>query len=222
MPAPATKADAEHPAETMAAGEAPAKVETPANQPSPTDGKPAQNGTAGSLASVSAPPPAALTIREGDTLKISFPGAPNLDVTQQVRRDGRITLSLVGEVIASGLTPVALESELLQRYSSQLVSKEVMVTVLSSTFTIYVSGAVLRPGKLSADRPLTALDAIMEAGGFDMGKANTKAVLVIREENGILNNYKLNLKGVLEGKQGESFYLRPYDKVFVPEKVSWF
>jgi len=166
--------------------------------------------------------PEVLTIREGDVLKIAFPGAPNLDTTQQVRRDGRITLSMVGEFKASGLTPADLEKELVKVYSSQLVSKEVTVTVVSSSFSVFVTGAVMRPGKITSDRPLTALEAVMEAGGFDPAKADMKAVVVIRNEEGGTKNYPLNLKLVLEGKSNVPFYLKPSDIVYVPTKFSWF
>lgn len=163
-----------------------------------------------------------LTVREGDTLKISFPGAPNLDTTQQVRRDGRITLSMVGEVVAAGLTPSELEKELLKLYSSQLLSKEVTVTVVSSSISVFVTGAVIRPGKVVSDHPISALEAVMEAGGFDSAKADMKAVVVIRQEGGQTRNYTLNLKLVLEGKETEPFYLKPSDIVYVPQKFSWF
>ena len=167
-------------------------------------------------------PPETQILREGDTLKISFPGAPNLDTTQQVRRDGRITLSMVGEVMAAGLTPGGLEKELLKVYSSQLLSKEVAVTVVSSSISVFVTGAVIRPGKVVSDHPISALEAVMEAGGFDSAKADMKAVVVIRQEGGRTQNYTLNLKLVLEGKQNEQFYLKPSDIVYVPEKFSWF
>ena len=166
--------------------------------------------------------PDVLTIREGDVLKIAFPGAPNLDTTQQVRRDGRITLSMVGEYKAAGLTPSDLEKELIKAYSSQLVSKEVTVTVVSSSFAVFVTGAVMKPGKIISDRPITALEAIMEAGGFDPIKADMKAVVVIRNEEGGTKNYPLNLKLVLEGKSSVPFYLKQSDIVYVPTKFSWF
>ena len=162
------------------------------------------------------------TIREGDVLKLAFPGTPSLDSTQQVRRDGRISLSIVGELVVTGLTPVELEKELAKVYASQLVSSEVSVTVVSSSFSVFVSGAVIKPGKIQPDHPMTALEAIMEAGGFIADKADMKAVVVIRQENGGTRNYTLNLKEVLDGKSGKSFYLKPSDIIFVPEKFSWF
>jgi len=164
-----------------------------------------------------------LTIREGDSLKVSFPGAPNLDTTQPVRRDGRITLPIIGEMKVTGFKPADLERELVRLYSPQLQSKEVNVTVVSSTFAVFVTGAVLHPGKILSDRPISALEAIMEAGGFDNAKANIKAVVVIRQgADGKTTNYTLNLKLVLEGKDNEPFYLKPSDIVVVPERFSMF
>lgn len=166
--------------------------------------------------------PETLVLREGDDLRIAFPGAPNLDTTQRVRPDGRVTLAMVGEVVASGLTPSELEKKLLDLYSTQLVSKEVSVTVISSTFTVYVSGAVLRPGKVIADHPLSPLEAIMEAGGFDEAKADLQSVRIVRTEDGVTKNYVVNLKAVLEGGQSNTIYLKRSDIVRVPEKFSWF
>jgi polysaccharide export outer membrane protein len=163
-----------------------------------------------------------ITLREGDIVKISFPGAPNLDTTQEIRRDGKIVLVLVGEVTAVGLTPAELEKQIVKLYSTQLVSKEVTVTVVSSSFPVFVTGAVLRPGKILSNRPITALEAIMEAGGFIYTKANLRGVIVIRHEEGRVKNYTLNMKLMLEGKQSVPFYLKPSDVVYVPERFSWF
>ncbi len=166
--------------------------------------------------------PESLVLREGDVLKISFPAAPNLNTAQTIRRDGRITLPLVGEFQAAGKTPSSMEKELLELYGPQLQTKEVTVTVESSAFTVYVAGAVLRPGKIMPNRPLTALEAIMEAGGFDHAKANMKAVVVIRHENNRTERFKLNLKQVLDGQRTEQFDLQPSDIIYVPERFSWF
>ncbi len=163
-----------------------------------------------------------ISLREGDVVKVSFPGAPSLNTTQQIRRDGKIALPLVGEVNAAGLKPSELERQLLALYSPQLVTKEVTVTVESSSFPIFVTGAVIRPGKILSNRPITALEAIMEAGGVDYAKANLTAVTVTRNEQGHVKNYTLNLKLQLEGKQSQPFYLKPSDIVYVPEKFSWF
>jgi protein involved in polysaccharide export with SLBB domain len=163
-----------------------------------------------------------LTLREGDTLNISFPGSSTLDTTQQIRTDGKIVLPLVGEVIAAGKTPEELQNELLKLYEPQVAAKQVIVSVQSSTIPVYVTGAVLRPGPVTVDHPISALDAVMEAGGFDYTKANLKAVVVVRQEKDRTIKYKLNLKKALAGSGGQPFYLKPYDIVYVPERFTWF
>ena len=166
--------------------------------------------------------PEMLTIREGDVLKVSFPGAPNLDTSQQVRSDGIITLEIAGDVKVTGMSPKDLEKKLAQLYSTQLVSNEVTVTVVSSSFDVFVSGAVLRPGKITTSRPITAFQAIMEAG-YDPAVANLQNVMVIREEARSKYIYiTLNLQLVLEGKETQPFYLKPSDTVQVSKKVTIF
>lgn len=169
-----------------------------------------------------APQAEVLALKEGDTVRVSFPSVPSMDVTQQVRQDGRINLPMLGEHVASGKTIDDLTKELLALYAPKLVSKEVMVTLVSSSYPIYVSGAVLKPGKILADRPISAFEAIMEAGGFDKNRANLTAVVVIRQEGGQTRNYTVNLQAVLEGKSTTPFMLQRTDTVYVPEKFSWF
>jgi polysaccharide export outer membrane protein len=161
-------------------------------------------------------------IREGDVLKVEFPGAPNLDTTQTVRRDGRITLGVIGEIRVSGLTPPSLEKQLMDLYSKELVEKEVTVTVVSSTFSVYVTGAVLKPGEVTTDHPMTLLEALMKAGGLDNMKADPKAVKIIRLENGVQKIYKVNVKDILDGRAKDPIYLKPSDSVIVSERFSVF
>lgn len=161
-------------------------------------------------------------LREGDTLKITFPGAPNLDSTYQIRRDGKITLTLGGEVTAAGLTPAELEKEILRVYDAQLAVKQVVVLATSSGYPIYVSGAVLRPGKFMVERPITVVEAIMEAGGFDRAKADPKKVSILRQIDGKSMTFKVDVQAMIDGKQPKPFYLKPSDIVTVPEKFVWF
>lgn len=160
-------------------------------------------------------------LREGDLIKISFPASPNLDAQQTIRPDGRITLAMLGELRVVGMTPLDLEAELAKRYASQLVSNEVTVSVVSSSFSVFVSGAVNSPGKIQTDRPLTPLEAILQVGGFSP-LAKTTAVDVIRTENGVTRKITLNLQRILDGEQVEQIYLIPNDIVIVPEKFRWF
>ncbi len=163
-----------------------------------------------------------LVLREGDTIRVSFPGAPNLNTVQPIRRDGKVALQLVGEVTAAGLTPSELEKKLLELYGPQLQTKEVSVALESSAFPVYVSGAVQRPGKIVSDRPLTAVEAIMEAGGFNYSSANLKKVRIIRHVNGKPVYFTINMKPMMNGTAQDSFPLKPSDIIYVPERFSWF
>jgi polysaccharide export outer membrane protein len=162
-----------------------------------------------------------LTLREGDTVRITFPGSANLNTIQQIRRDGKISLPLVGEFKAAGMTPSSLEKELVKLYEPQLVTKEVNVVLESSAYFVFVTGAVARPGRIVFDRPITALEAVIDAG-VDYSKANLKAVTVIRRRGGHEEQHYLNLKLELQGRGGEPFYLQPSDIVFVRERFTWF
>ena len=160
-------------------------------------------------------------LREGDIVKVSFPSAPSLEKMDTIRRDGMITLS-IGEVRAVGLTPTELEADLKERYKKELVSSEVLVTVISSTFSVYVGGCVLRPGRVNSERPLSALDAIYEAGGFDEMRANKKKVKLLRIVDGKNIVIFLNLKAVLDGTDTTRYMLQPGDVLTVPEKFILF
>lgn len=168
-----------------------------------------------------APQMESLTLREGDTVRITFPGSPNLNTTQQIRRDGKLSLPLVGECKAAGLSPKDLEKSLAELYAPQLVTKEVNVVLESSAYFVFVTGAVARPGRIVFDRPITVLEAVIDAG-VDYSKANLKDVTVIRRKGEREEQYHLNLKRQLQGRGGELFYLQPSDIVFVRERLTWF
>ena len=161
-----------------------------------------------------------LELLVGDVIQIAFPGAPELSGQQRTRRDGKITLAFVGEKEVTGYTSSGLEEKLLEWYDDQIVTKEVTVTLISSTFPIYVQGMVLQPGEIMSDRRLTALEAVLKAG-YDPKQANLKKVRVIRTEGDRRKNYNLDLQAVLEGEDVEPFFLKPSDIVMVPEKFIW-
>jgi polysaccharide biosynthesis/export protein len=167
-------------------------------------------------------PSAAITLREGDTVRVSFPGATQLDTAQQIRRDGKIVLPTFGEIQAAGLAPAELEKQIVEKFGTQLLSKEVAVTVQSSQYPVFVNGAVLKPGKIEATRPITVLEAIMEAGGFDTAKANLKSVKVIRTVGSQVTTHIVDLRPALAGKPSTPFFVRPSDIIFVPEKFTLF
>ena len=106
-------------------------------------------------------------------------------------------------------------------YASQISSKEITVQVQSSSFPVFVTGAVAKPGKILSDHPITVLEAVMEAGGPNYDTANLKAVHVDRLENGAMQHFTVNLKAMLVGTETKPFYLKPDDIVYVPESFSF-
>jgi polysaccharide export outer membrane protein len=166
---------------------------------------------------------ASYSLHEGDVLQIKFPGAPDMDASQTIRSDGKITILNAGEIRVSSLTPAEAEQAILKAVGEQLKVKQVSVTVQSSAFIVYVTGAVNRPGKLISDRPLTVFQAVVEAG-VDSSKSNLAKVKVIRTDSAGHNSYKiLNLMNTINGEvQSEPFILKPYDIIVVPEKFTWF
>ncbi len=152
----------------------------------------------------------------GDIVKLSFTGAPEMNQAQKIRSDGKISLPLIGEVQAAGKKLSALQDELTGLYKPQLKVPEVVVTLESSTISVNVTGEVLKPGKIALDRPLTLLEAIMEAGGVTM-EGSLKNVLVIRNVDGKQYTQYFDLSPAFRGKTTSSFYLRPYDMIVVPE-----
>lgn len=164
----------------------------------------------------------AIVLREGDVIRITFPGTKDLDDTQAIRRDGKLALKQGGEIVAAGKNLTDLEKDILKVYYDQLVVKQVSVTLANSTYPITIIGAVLRPGKVMADRPLTVFEAVMEAGGPDFAKANLKEVLLYRKGPEGLATFKFNLKAALEGHGAPESYVKPSDVIYVRERFSWF
>jgi len=167
-------------------------------------------------------PPPKLTLAPGDVLDIKFYYAPELNESQAVRPDGIIFLQLIGEVDVRGKTPGELKEELVRAYSNQLRKPEVAVIVRSlSNRRVYVGGDVLRPGLIDIPHPITALEAIMQAGGFDYRRAEISNVVIIRHKDGKRYGCALDFTGALSGKEFQPFFLEPQDIVYVPRnKIS--
>lgn len=159
------------------------------------------------------------SLQEGDIVSINFQYATNFNAIQKITLDGVLNLETVGPVKAAGKTVTDLQTELAKLYKPQVKDDVVTVKLISSGNSIYISGAVVRPGKIPMDRPMTALEAIMEAGGFDPNRAKLSQVIVLRIEEGKQKTYQLNLKKALRGGDEEPFYLKPFDIVHVPTKT---
>lgn len=157
-------------------------------------------------------------LNPGDTLEIRFFYTPELNTVQTIRPDGKIALQLIGEVMAQGKTPIELKEELHEQYKQHI--KQLDITVIVQTFSnrrVYVGGQVNTPGSIPMPGKLTALEAIMLAGGINLTNGSYANVLIIRYEDNKWAGGMLNLKRVLEGEKVEQFCLEPQDIVYVPE-----
>ncbi len=126
-------------------------------------------------------PPADYRIQPGDQLDVKFFYNPELNETVLVRDDGKISLQLIDEVAAAGLSPAQLHEELIRRYTPELRRPVVTVLVRASTgHRVYVGGEVGTPGLLTLVPGMSALQAVINAGGFKES-ARPGAVLIIRK-----------------------------------------
>jgi polysaccharide export outer membrane protein len=158
-------------------------------------------------------------LHEGDVVKISFQYSTNFDAEEKVGLDGTLNLNMVGRVMAAGRTVMELQQELTRNYQPFAKGDIVTVDLISSGAIVYVCGAVLKPGPLEMDRPLTVLEAVMGSGGFDNSRAKLSNVTVLRIVNGGQQAYHINLNRVLAGEDETPFYLQPYDIIYVPAKI---
>jgi len=158
-----------------------------------------------------------MVLHSGDKLELKFYYAPELNDTQVIRPDGKITLQLLGDIQAAGRTPGEFTQDLQAAYSTQLKYPQVSVIVRESQLSkIYVTGEVERPGAIDMGGDMSVLDAVMTVGGFNMTTAATDSVIVMRQENGKRVGYKVNLHDALVGGEHTGFALAPQDIVFVP------
>jgi len=159
-----------------------------------------------------------VVLSPGDVIKLSFPGSNELNQSQKIRADGKLSLPLIGEVTAAGKTLPAFQTELAKLYKTQLRNADVLVTLESGTATVVVSGYVSKPGKFSFDRPTTVFQAIMEAGGVSE-YGNLGKVRLIRTVNGQQHAQTLNLKSAMGGKTTNVYYVKDGDVIYVAQRL---
>ena len=159
-----------------------------------------------------------ITLMPGDIIDIKFAYAGQFNETLTVRPDGKVELLLVGEVVARGKAPSELRDELTELYSAHLKYPQLAVIVRAlHERRVYVGGEVHKPGLLELPGELSVLEAIMQAGGFDMEKAEPASVMVVRHgKDGRQHGYALDLKSSLDGKEARPFLLQPRDIIYVP------
>ena len=164
-------------------------------------------------------PKTAVRLLPGDTIKVSYSDESVPDQTQKIRRDGKVSLPLLGELTAAGKRVADFQDELVSRYEEQLEKGEVLVTLESGPANVIVSGFANKPGKLSFDRPTTVYQAIMEAGGVsDYGSLSN--IHLTRMIHGAQRTETINLRPTIHGYPTEPKYVQDGDVIYVSR--SWF
>jgi polysaccharide export outer membrane protein len=138
--------------------------------------------------------PSTYLIGPEDVLKIEVYREDQLSRLVNVRPDGKITLLLVGDLQAEGLTPERLTAQVKEAYSQTLINPEVTISVMavnSKSFTI--TGKVLKAGRVPLVTPLRVFDALGLAGGFQ-DFANLKKITIIRGGDRLYFNYNAFVK----------------------------
>ncbi len=164
----------------------------------------------------SAPQPL-YVIQANDILEIFVWKEPELTRKVLVRPDGRISFPLVQDLMAAGISPGELKEQIEKRLKEFLAAPNVTVIVDSiQSYRVYVVGKVQKPGMVSAEKPITVLQALALAGGFQE-YAKDSEIMVLR--NSALENvaFDVNYKDVVRGKKPEqNITLRSGDVVVVP------
>jgi polysaccharide export outer membrane protein len=168
-------------------------------------------------ASASSPRPTG-ALAPGDEISVTFSGAPEMNTKQKIQPNGKVSLPTVGDVSAAGKTITSFQAQLTSLYQPHLQDPTVVVGLENAAAGVYVSGEVRNPGKVPLVRPMTVLEAVMETGGFTKF-ANPKQVIVVRNENGRTQRYVLNLNNTLSGVDSSTFYLRPFDVIYVKQSA---
>ena len=163
--------------------------------------------------------PAAITdeyrVGPGDKLRIEVYKDQQLSQSVQVRPDGKITLPLIGDMEATGRTPIELRDTIAKSLKDYVNNPTVTVIVVEAIASqVYVMGEVTHPGTMQLHGPTTILQALAMAGGFKEF-ANTKDVKVLRPKGTSVETIHFNYKDVLNG-DARPFYLRAGDTVVVP------
>jgi len=152
-----------------------------------------------------------------DLVRIDVWKEPDISRTIPVRPDGKISLPLMNDVQAAGLTAMELAASIREGLTKYITNPQVTVTVTEiNSRRIYVTGEVMRPGAQPLLPNMTALQALTSSGGFTQF-AKTKNIYVLRTEDGKQVKHPFNYKAVLDGKHPEdNIQLQPGDVIVVP------
>ncbi len=178
------------------------------------------DGTAGTstgtnAATTAVPPPPDYRLAIGDKLRVDVYKDNQLSQSLQIRPDGRITLPLLGDIQAAGLTPTELRDRIATALKEYITNPVVTVIVQETVApTVFIMGEVNNPGSIAMRGPMSIMQALAMAGGFK-DFANTKDIRVLRKTSKGVQTLQFNYKNAAKG-EGELVMLVPGDTIIVP------
>ena len=151
-----------------------------------------------------------------DTLHISVWKEPDLSETLPVRPDGKISMPLLNDVTAAGLTPLQLKDSITEKLKKYIADPRVTVVVTAmNSRRVFVTGEVVHSGPMPLLPHMTMLQALAQAGFTQF--ANLKSIYLLRTENGKQEKLPFNYKEVVKGNHPEqNIVLKPGDTLVVP------
>ena len=158
----------------------------------------------------------------GDQLQINVWKNPELSLTEPIRPDGKISMPLVGDVMAAGLTPEELSAKIETRLANYVKAPNVTVILTSLQgheflSRIRVTGSVTQNLSMPYHQGMTVLDAVLEAGSVDLYADANNTKLHRRTKKGAVS-YDIRLKDIMEdGDMLTNITLMPGDIITVPE-----
>jgi polysaccharide export outer membrane protein len=150
-----------------------------------------------------------------DVLHIAVWKEPDLTATLPVRPDGKISLPLLNDVQAAGLTPQQLADSVTEKLKKYIADPRVTVVVTAiNSKRIYLVGEVARAGATPMLPNMTVLQALSSAGLNQFAK--TKGIYVLRNENGKQQKLPVNYRNLVKGDVRQNYVLQPGDTIVVP------
>lgn len=152
-----------------------------------------------------------------DVLDVSVWKEPEISRVVPVRPDGKISLPLLNDVQAAGLTPAQLAAQITESLKKYVTNPQVTVIVTTiNSQRVYILGEVTRPGAFPLLPNMTVLQALSSAGGFTQF-AREKNIYVLRNQDGKQVKHPFNYKSVVSGKDtDQNIVLKPGDTIVVP------
>lgn len=152
-----------------------------------------------------------------DSLAINVWKEAELSHAVQVRPDGKISLPLLNDLQAAGLSPQQLAASITEKLRKFISEPQVTVIVTSIlSRRIYIMGEVAKPGAVPLLHGMTVLQALSGSGAFSQF-ADTRKIYILRNENGKQVKYSFNYKEVIKGRHTEqNIELKPGDTIVVP------